>query len=68
MFLSRKVSVLPLERVVDVLDFPAFGLQVMVLLPETPSLVPEEPVRTLEAVVLSLEGHASCEFAEAQET
>lgn len=61
MFLSRKVSVPPLERVVDVLEFGAFALQVMILLLETPFLVPEVPVRTLETVVLSLEGLVSCE-------
>ena len=55
MFLARKEFVLPLERVVDVLEFLAFAFRTADLLLML-SLVHEGPVRTLEVAVLSHEG------------
>ena len=54
-FLGRKEFALPLARVVDVLEFPAFALQAVDLMLEVSFLVLEVLVRAFEAVVLSLE-------------
>ena len=56
LFLAGKEFVLPRERVVDVLEFPAFAYQTAVLLLEASFRVCEALVCALEVAVLSQEG------------